>query len=150
MLINPMQLQRINKSREDFLKFSYVIDDNLEMGSLRAYDQCDEGVIVQEISTFSITTPMVGEVIVNDRFVEDKDCLWVHKAHVELGHEELLEKMLLHVMKYALFYGYKNMEMNETLFKELNKKIPNTMSMFVKKGNTYVVELEGKSEQEQG
>lgn len=144
-MIDPMQLMRISQHPID-INDNLIIYDDLEHGALRIYEQIGGPVTIQQLDSQFTTinnVVLLAEVVVNSIWRETE--LFVWKVSCEYGHENLIESLLNHVLRFASYYSqqYESIAISDREYEKIVSYAPDTLKNFQKINRTYVYYLDG-------
>lgn len=108
MLINPMQAMRIAEYPIK-IEENLIVYDNLEVGTLRIYEQMDGPINVLQLFTRynSIKNAvLIAEITINSNWKNEG--VFIHRIFCEHGYENLANPMIEHVLHFSDFYDFYN------------------------------------------
>lgn len=156
VLINPMQLMRLKQSEIQFPTGSYILDNNIEMGYIRAFDTMGKTVPLQMLSDFRMQNDyLCSEIIVNDAWntridITEDAKLWIHEIKAYKGYEEWIGPMLDEIFAFADFYGFDEISMSESTYNQWEVVAPEIFNRFHLEKGVYSAQLiEGDLDEEE-
>jgi hypothetical protein len=142
LLTNPMQIMRIAGSGAFKTGEGLIVDDNLEMGYIRIFENDGKPVTIQKLADIrrNREVTMVAEMIVNEVYCRDEvepfgcgciindEKLWIHSVNFEKGYEFLAKDMIAAVEHFAEFYGYETIELDKKILTILQEAAPGVLA----------------------
>ncbi len=145
IILDAMQLKRIVEHPIQ-IKESFIINDNLESGTLRVYEPTGGSLNIQQLYTGYDNVKgavLVAESIINDIFNEEKEKgIFVHKIICEYGYEYLAQHMIEQVLHFARFYkGHSLVRISDREYEKWFSYSQKTFAGFEKINRVYECQL---------
>jgi len=145
VLLDSMQLERITQHPIQ-IKESFVVNDNLEAGTIRIYETTGGSLNIQQLYTGYGNVKgavLVAESIINDIINgEEEKGIFVHKIICEYGYEFLIQPIIEQILHFAGFYeSHSLVRILDRDYEKLSPYAPEVFAGFQKMNRVYEYQL---------